>query len=89
MIEQDAQPEALDSEQTAESSDEPFPEYVPEFVVEQIAAEPIEITPIERAEPVVELPKETPIVNAQRLCRWCGTPSGDEDRFCRVCGSVF
>lgn len=25
----------------------------------------------------------------QRSCRWCGTQAGDEDRFCRVCGSVF
>jgi len=26
---------------------------------------------------------------AQRTCRWCGTEAGGEDRFCRVCGSVF
>ncbi len=24
-----------------------------------------------------------------RACHWCGTQAGDEDRFCRVCGSVF
>jgi len=26
---------------------------------------------------------------APRACRWCGTLASGEDRFCRVCGSVF
>jgi hypothetical protein len=25
----------------------------------------------------------------QRTCRWCGTEANGDDRFCRVCGSVF
>lgn len=25
----------------------------------------------------------------QRACRWCGTDASGDDRFCRVCGSVF
>lgn len=78
------EPETPITEQAAEFLDEPFPEFVPEFVVEQIAAEPIEQT-----KPVAEQPKETQAASTQRQCRWCGTPSGDEDRFCRVCGSVF
>jgi len=38
------------------------------------------------AQPLVEVEPEKP---TNRLCRWCGTTAGDEDRFCRVCGSVF
>jgi len=29
------------------------------------------------------------IKTVQRTCRWCGTEANGEDRFCRVCGSVF
>lgn len=44
--------------------------------------------------PVIPLPAESGLVEAKlksglRSCRWCGTSAGDEDRFCRVCGSVF
>jgi len=42
---------------------------------------------IEAAE--VEQPQVSPLASVQRACRWCGTQAGDEDRFCRVCGSVF
>jgi hypothetical protein len=32
----------------------------------------------------------TPSVGTfQRICRWCGTEASGDDRFCRVCGSVF
>jgi hypothetical protein len=29
------------------------------------------------------------VKTAQRTCKWCGTEANGEDRFCRVCGSVF
>lgn len=29
------------------------------------------------------------IEDVRRRCQWCGTEAGSEDRFCRVCGSVF
>jgi hypothetical protein len=29
------------------------------------------------------------IESSRRLCQWCSTEAGVEDRFCRVCGSVF
>jgi hypothetical protein len=42
------------------------------------------------AAPIVQETVATvPIENARRLCRWCGTEADVEDRFCRVCGSVF
>ncbi|MGH9802504.1 MAG: hypothetical protein ACRD82_19230 [Blastocatellia bacterium] len=88
-IEQATPPETSNVEQVAESYADAFPEFVPEVVVEQITAEAIETLPAEPAEPVTELPKETPAASAQRLCHWCGTAAGNEDRFCRVCGSVF
>lgn len=49
------------------------------------------------AEPVV-LPEAAParknfavstVETSQRACRWCGTEANGDDRFCRVCGSVF
>jgi hypothetical protein len=27
--------------------------------------------------------------DVKRRCQWCGTEAVSEDRFCRVCGSVF
>ncbi len=32
---------------------------------------------------------DEPAKPINRFCQWCGTAAGDEDRFCRVCGSVF
>jgi hypothetical protein len=29
------------------------------------------------------------VESARKTCRWCGTQANVEDRFCRVCGSVF
>lgn len=61
--------------------------YVPEEVLAMtLAVEPV-ITPeeiLENGEIV-----DSTVEPVQRVCRWCGTSAVDEDRFCRVCGSVF
>lgn len=35
------------------------------------------------------IPVVAPTAGAARTCRYCDTPANAEDRFCRVCGSVF
>ena len=64
----------------------------------EIAAEPALSTATTEfsAEPLIVRSPETPPevrveehAKAERSCQWCGTAAGDEDRFCRVCGSVF
>jgi len=68
---------------------EPIADVPQEIAAEAYTDEPVEIPETAPVEPLLELPKETPVASAQRVCRWCGTEAGDEDRFCRVCGSVF
>lgn len=46
----------------------------------------IEPVDLQEATPVEALPAAN---TAFRICVWCGTQAGSEDRFCRVCGSVF
>lgn len=52
---------------------------------------PIEAEPfLEPPTAPIKIPSPISAVETfQRTCRWCGTEAGDEDRFCRVCGSVF
>lgn len=61
-------------------------------------AAPAELQPIPReTEPVIlpeALPSQSEPANSAietflRTCRWCGTEASGDDRFCRVCGSVF
>lgn len=62
-------------------------------VVEQSTAEFVPATIVESSsekqspEPVASAVE--PATAIKRSCQWCGTTAGDEDRFCRVCGSVF
>ena len=71
--------------------EKPIADTLPEEpVAEERLLEPTEALAIEPVEPLIDTPaKETLVISEQRTCRWCGTESGDEDRFCRVCGSVF
>ena len=39
--------------------------------------------------PVQEIASTVQLDTARRTCRWCGTEANVEDRFCRICGSVF
>jgi hypothetical protein len=64
----------------------------------EIAAEPALSTATTEfsAEPLIVTSPETTSevrveerAKVERSCQWCGTAAGDEDRFCRVCGSVF
>ena len=87
--------------ETAPSAQRDFPGLAPvnaelsssEPVVEQSAAEFVPATIVESnseklsAEPAASAVE--PATSLKRLCQWCGTTAGDEDRFCRVCGSVF
>ncbi len=69
---------------------EPMSEVLPKVVIEEKPAEPTKTLADEPVEILAEQPtKESPVISEQRACRWCGTEAGDEDRFCRVCGSVF
>jgi hypothetical protein len=63
-----------------------------------IIAAPAEFQPIPvETAPVIlpeTLPSQSePAISATdtflRTCRWCGTEASGDDRFCRVCGSVF
>ncbi|MFN0111879.1 MAG: hypothetical protein ACKVZH_23720 [Blastocatellia bacterium] len=88
--------------ETAEESStfEPNPEHPVESltasetesaVAELIVAQP-EAPPVTIDAPIAEPTNEAPPIgesSEQRLCRWCGTAAGNDDRFCRVCGSVF
>lgn len=69
-------------------------------IAEPVAATfaPAETQGISTETAPVILPEATPaqtesVVPAvdtfQRTCRWCGTETSGDDRFCRVCGSVF
>jgi hypothetical protein len=45
---------------------------------------------VAREDAMVEIEPAIPAAKtAFRVCVWCGTEAGSEDRFCRVCGSVF
>ncbi|MEO6725008.1 MAG: hypothetical protein ABIU20_06155 [Blastocatellia bacterium] len=74
----------------------------PEEIVESATAEAISdevkapATALEAAPVVVQeemIVEREPAISAAkaafRVCVWCGTEAGGEDRFCRVCGSVF
>lgn len=64
---------------------------VTEFVPAEPAAPPIIAAndPLpETVSPVMAQPAP-PSDPKPRACPWCETPAGVEDRFCRVCGSVF
>lgn len=74
----------------------PIPEQLPEPATAEIASAEVAAVSTETQPPI--LPETIPAqVEAeaapagvfQRTCHWCGTDAGGEDRFCRVCGSVF
>lgn len=54
--------------------------------IQPLAAEPVETKPVEL---VIEQPAISSVSSGLRSCHWCGTEAVDDDRFCRVCGSVF
>jgi hypothetical protein len=66
---------------------QPMAEFAPaEAAAIKADAEPFvadeKLQPEVAAEPVA-------VEFARKTCRWCGSPANVEDRFCRVCGSVF
>lgn len=76
------------------------PDKIPEEIAEPAVAstvpsdaQPIPIETESVTEPPIVTFKSTASSSAvetfQRSCQWCGTEAGGEDRFCRVCGSVF
>jgi hypothetical protein len=69
-----------------------------DFAASTAPARQSETPPVERivAPPLADEPASTqtprsapPIIGATRTCRYCNTAADAEDRFCRVCGSVF
>lgn len=57
--------------------------------VELSAAEQKTDTLVAPSPVVQEVAMTVKLENARRRCRWCGSDAEVEDRFCRVCGSVF
>lgn len=76
------------SEAVAEILAPPVVEPLVEFATSQSPVSFVE--PENKARDLsANLPEVVIEASAQRLCQWCGTTAGDDDRFCRVCGSVF
>lgn len=72
----------------------PTAEELPESVAEEKPLDPIQplASNVVEAEPA-KLARgslaTSSVVSGLRSCHWCGTEAVDDDRFCRVCGSVF
>ncbi len=62
-----------------------------EFAYRDSSADQPETEKVTKAETSSQeaIPGSVTAEMSQKHCRWCGTKANVEDRFCRVCGSVF